>query len=298
MLVYFLLNILVAYSTMIAFVNNQFIEESKATLGISDLSIQRGYGVFDFFRTSNFTPLFLDDYLDRFFTSAATLRLQPMHSKKELKKIIGEMIRQNNIADASFRLILTGGYSGDSYQPASPNFIIIQQAVQLPGNENFIKGIKIILHEYMRDLPTAKSINYLMGVYLQEKVKQKEADDVLYHKDGCVLEFPRSNVFVVTKDGKVVTPAENVLKGITRKKVLELARQKYTVEERAVTIDELKNAAEVFLTSTTKRIIPVLSIDNTEIGDGKPGKITAFLLQAFLKMEANLIAATAEKYVL
>ncbi|WP_018616188.1 aminotransferase class IV [Segetibacter koreensis] len=283
---------------MIAFVNNQFIEESKATLGISDLSIQRGYGVFDFFRTSNFTPLFLDDYLDRFFTSAATLRLQPMHSKKELKKIIGEMIRQNNIADASFRLILTGGYSDDSYQPASPNFIIIQQAVQLPGNEKFIKGIKIILHEYMRDLPTAKSINYLMGVYLQEKVKQKEADDVLYHKDGCVLEFPRSNVFVVTKDGKVVTPAENVLKGITRKKVLELARQKYTVEERAVTIDELKNAAEVFLTSTTKRIIPVLSIDNTEIGDGKPGEITAFLLEAFLKMEANLIAATAEKYAL
>jgi branched-chain amino acid aminotransferase len=283
---------------MIAFVNNQFVEESKATLGISDLSIQRGYGVFDFFRISNFIPLFLDNYLDRFFTSAATLRLQPNHSKEELKQIIGEMIRQNKIADASFRLVLTGGYSDDSYQPASPNFIIIQQAVQLPGTEKFIKGIKIILHEYMRDLPTAKSINYLMGVYLQERVKQKEADDVLYHKDGCVLEFPRSNVFVVTKDGKVVTPAENVLKGITRMKVLELARQKYTVEERAVTIDELKNAAEVFLTSTTKRIIPVLSIDNATIGDGKPGETTAFLLQAFLKMERALVAATKEKYTL
>lgn len=277
---------------MIAFINNKFIEESKASLGITDLSIQRGYGVFDFFRTSNFIPLFIDDYLERFFKSACLLRLQPMHSKEELKKIVGEMIRQNKIPDSGFRLILTGGYSPDCYELSSPNFIIIQQPVQLPGKEKFDKGIKIILHEYMRDFPEAKSINYLMGVYLQEKIKQQKANDVLYYKNEFILEFPRSNVFAVTKNGTVVTPAERVLSGITRMKVLELARKEYTVEERAITVNELRNAAEVFLTSTTKRILPVLTIDNTTIGDGKPGAITTALYEEFLGMEKSLIAGT------
>lgn len=275
---------------MVAFINDQFIEEEKAVIGITDLSIQRGYGVFDFFRTSNYVPLFLNDYLERFLRSAKMLRLQPHYTKEEISNIIGEMARQNNIPDSGFKIILTGGYSYDGYELSSPNFIIIQRPVQLPDKEKFDKGIKIILHEYMRDLPKTKSINYLVGLYLQQQVQQNKADDVLYYKNGCILEFPRSNVFIVTKDHTVVTPAENVLHGITRMKVLELARdKKFEVEERTITVDELKNAAEVFLTSTTKRIVPVLTIDNKFIGDGKPGEITTSLYKAFLEMEKTLI---------
>lgn len=277
---------------MIAFVNNLFIEESKATLGITDLSIQRGYGIFDFFRTSNYVPLFLDNYLDRFFKSAGALRLQSPHSREELKNIISEMIRKNKVPDSGFKMILTGGYSSDGYELSSPNFMIIQQPVQLPGIEKFDKGLKIILYEYMRDLPYAKSINYLMGVYLQDKIQQHKADDVLYHKDGNILEFPRSNVFIVTKEHTVVTPTENVLHGITRMKVIEMAGKQFKVEERAITVDELRNAAEVFLTSTTKPILPVLTIDNKMVGFGKPGEITTSLHQAFFEMEKALTAAS------
>jgi D-alanine transaminase/branched-chain amino acid aminotransferase len=186
-------------------------------------------------------------------------------------------------------MILTGGYSPDGYGLSFPNFIVIQQPVQMPGLEKFDEGLKIILHEYLRDLPHVKSINYLMGVYLQDKVQHHKADDVLYHHDGCILEFPRSNVFVVTKDEAVITPIKNVLHGITRMKILELAREKYTVEERLVTVDELRNAAEVFLTSTTKRILPVLSIDGKTVGNGKPGKITALLYKSFIDMEKALL---------
>src|SRR5215210_6079001 len=278
---------------MIAFVNNQFIEESKATLGIRDLSIQRGYGIFDFFRTSNYVPLFLDDYLDRFFKSAGALRLQPKYSREELKDIISEMIRKNKVPDSGFKMILTGGYSSDGYELSSPNFIIIQQPVQLPGIEKFDKGLKIILYEYMRDLPYAKSINYLMAVYLQDEIQQHKADDVLYHKDGYILEFPRSNVFIVTQDHTVVTPAENVLHGITRMKVLELASKQYKVEERAITVDELGSAAEVFLTSTTKPILPVLTIDNKSVGGGNPGEVTTSLYHTFIEMEKDVTAASS-----
>lgn len=271
------------------FVNNGFLEEEKATLGITDLSIHRGYGIFDFFRTRNYIPIFLDDYLNRFYNSANLLRLPIPFSKPDLKNIISEMIRRNKVADAGFKMILTGGYSSDGYQLSSPNFIIIPQPVQMPDQEKFEKGSKIILHEYMREMPRAKSINYLVGVYLQQEVQQQKADDVLYYKDGYVLEFPRSNVFAVTKEGTVVTPAENVLWGITRSKVLELALKKYKVEERAITVDELKNAAEVFLTNTTKRIFPVLAIGDKNVSNGKSGEVTRELYKDFLQMENALV---------
>lgn len=274
---------------MIVFSNGQFIEEEKAFIGIKDLSIQRGYGIFDFFRTSNFKPLFLEDYLDRFYKSANSLRLQPLHSREELKDIVMKMIRINRIAESGFKMILTGGYSSDGYELSSPNFFIIQLPVKMPGEDQFEKGINIILNEYQRDLPETKSINYLMGIYLQQKIKQDKADDVLYYKDDCVLEFPRSNIFIVTKDETVVTPKENVLRGITRMKVLEVAQNEFKVEERAITINDLKSASEVFLTSTTKRIIPVLSIEGQPLNTAKPGKVTRKLLKAFLQMEDEIL---------
>jgi branched-chain amino acid aminotransferase len=274
---------------MIAFVNNRFVEEDLATLGVNDISIQRGYGLFDYFRTNDHFPLFIDDYLDRFFNSAKLLRLQPPHSKDELKGIVGEMIHRNNIPDSGFRLLLTGGYSADNFEPATPNFIILQQAVNLPSPEKFQKGYSLILHEYMRDVPYAKSINYLMSIYLLDKIRQQNADDLLYHKDNCILELPRSNIFIVTKDGTVATPSLNVLQGITRKRVLEISTKHYKTEQRDVPVDELKNAAEVFITSTTKRIIPVTKIDDKPIGNGTPGPITTELLRLYVEMEEGVL---------
>lgn len=278
---------------MIAYVNNRFIEEELATIGINDISIQRGYGLFDYFRTSNHFPLYLNDYLDRFFNSAEILRLKPPHTKAELKIIINEMIRRNNIANSGFRLLLTGGYSPDNFKPASPNFMILQQPIYLPSAEKFQRGYSLVLHEYMRDVPYAKSINYLMSIYLLEKIRQHNADDVLYYTNNYILELPRSNIFIVTKDNAVATPSLNVLQGITRKRVLELAGTLYKTEERNVTVTEMMNATEVFITSTTKRILPVTKIDNKPIGDGTPGKMTRKLLNLCIEMEENILRKAA-----
>jgi D-alanine transaminase/branched-chain amino acid aminotransferase len=160
----------------------------------------------------------------------------------------------------------------------------------MPDENKFEKGLKLVLHEYMRDAPDAKSINYLVGILARKKVVDRKADDVLYHKDGLVLELPRSNVFIVTKDETIVTPATNVLHGITRKYVLEIGAGNFKVEERDLQLEELRNAAEVFITSTTKRLIPIVAIDGIEIGNGKAGPVTRSLLTAFLEMEKELLA--------
>ena len=277
---------------MQVFLNDKIVDEKDAALNISDLSIQRGFAVFDFFRTSNNVPLFIDDYLDRFFNSASSLDLSVPYTRQEIIDIVYELIERNNEPTSGFKLLLTGGYSTDSYEPSQPNFIITQQALSLVSQEKVEQGIKIILHEYMRDLPSIKSTNYLMGVYLGKKIKEKQVDDVLYYNDGNILEFPRANVFIVTKDEVVLTPGKNVLHGITRKKVIELARKHFTVEDRDVTVDELMNAQEVFLTSTTKRLLPVAKVEDTVFATGKAGSVTTRLLEAFSDLEFQYLKGT------
>lgn len=279
---------------MIAFVNDNYLTAENASINISDLAIQRGYGVFDFFRTKNFIPLFQDDYMDRFFNSATALRLKPLQSRDEIIAIINELGKRNNLPEAGFKLTLTGGYSADGYQPAvNPNLIITQHKLPAAIPGIFITGVKVITHHYQRELPAVKSINYLMGIWLQQKLIEQNAADVLYFHNGLVSEFPRANVFMVTRDQTIVTPDEHILHGVTRKKVLELAATKYGVEKREVSMREIKNAAEVFMTSTTKRLLPVCQIDETVIGNGTAGPVTTLLNEDFVNMENDFLQRAA-----
>lgn len=272
---------------MPVFFNNRFIENEEALLHVSDLSMQRGYAVFDFFRTVNGIPLFMDDHLDRFYASAEAMHLPMRKNKEELSSIIHELIHKSALAEAGIRMMLTGGYSADSYHPAEPNLVITCNPVKTSTEADFEKGFSIITHEHQRELPHVKSINYLMAVWLQPLLKEKKADDLLYFKNNTITEFPRSNVFIVTAGNTLITPAHNILKGITRKNILSIAAEMMPVEERDITVDELLNASEVFLTATTKRIIPIVKIDGKIIGNGKPGTVTSTLYQKFMEFEKS-----------
>lgn len=274
-----------------AFARNDFFEEEKAVLQLSDMAIQRGYGVFDFFRTSKNKPLFLDDHLDRFFNSARELFITLPLEREALINIIHRLIAKNNIPESGIRITATGGYTTDNYSAGEGNIIIQQQELTLPAEEKFLSGIKIITHDYLRDLPQVKSINYLMGVWLQQKVKAHKADDVLYVHDNLITEFPRSNIFIVTQQRELTTPANKVLAGITRKKLLEVAPAVVPTYVRDISVDELKNAAEVFMTSTTKRLLPVTEIDGLKIGNGSPGTITKLLYNRFIEFENAYLSA-------
>lgn len=270
---------------MWAFINHQFVEAEKAVLPVSDLSIQRGYGVFDFFRTVEQVPLFIDHHLDRLQHSASVLRLQLPFNNDELKNIVRELINKNNLSTSGIRITVTGGNAVDTYTPTTPNIVITQSPLTMDAAFDASKGLHLITEEYVRELPTVKSINYLMGVYLQQKVKDAGAGDVLYVKNGFISELPRSNVFVVTTDNKLLTANENVLYGITRKHILQVAAQTMDVKEQAVSLHDVLTAKEVFVSSTTKRLLPVFSVNGTRIGNHSSCAITADLYQRFLNFE-------------
>lgn len=272
---------------MWAFINHQFVKIEQAVLPVSDLAIQRGYGVFDFFRTVGNVPLFIDHHLDRLQHSASVLRLQLPYGKNELKKIVHELISKNDLSSSGIRITVTGGNAIDTYTPTTPNIIITQSILTMDEVFDASKGLHVITEEYVRELPTVKSINYLMGVYLQQKVNEAGANDVLYVKNGIISELVRSNVFVVTADNKLITANEHVLYGITRKHILQLAAEVMEVNEQAVSLNDVLSAKEVFVSSTTKRLMPVFSVDGKLIGEGKAGVITTQLYQRYLEFETN-----------
>lgn len=265
-----------------AFLNDQFVPEEKAVLHFCDLSIQRGYGVFDFFKVLNSAPVFLEDHLSRFYFSAEQMRLNIGYTKDELKKFIFELLNKNNACNTGVRITLTGGYSTDGYQLSKPNLIISQHSFSTPTKEQFEKGIKLVSYEHQRQLPHVKSIDYLMAIWLQPFIKQNNADDVLYHQNGIVSECPRSNFFIVTNDNRIATPSKNILRGVVRAKLIEFAHTNYKIEEREVTLEEIKTAKEAFITSTTKTILPVSGIDDYFFPRQNP--ITTQLCHFFVRL--------------
>jgi D-alanine transaminase/branched-chain amino acid aminotransferase len=272
------------------FLNNGFVKQENATLHISDLAIQRGYGVFDFFRLRDGVLLYVEDHLQRLMRSANIMHLQSPYNVDQMHQILRELVAKNAISNAGIRIILTGGYSPDAYEPTTPNFLIVQSPLQIDDNLE-PKKVNIITHEFVRDLPEAKTINYSMGIWLMNKIKEQQAHDVLYHQNGVVSEFPRSNFFIVTQKNQIITPVANALLGITRQRVLELRSEGFEVKEGKITLQDIAQAKEAFLTSSTKRIQAVVQIDGKKIGDGQTGNITRELLAHLIMKEKQYATA-------
>ena len=255
-------------------VNESLVDADKATVHISDLALLRGYGIFDFFRTEGSTPLFIEEHLDRFYRSAFELRLEPPVGRERLRTLIHEMLEHNRLAGSGVRVVLTGGESSNGYLPGKPGLYAMNEPINPIPESNFREGIKLITAEYIRDLPEIKTINYIRGIYLLPDIERAGAADVLYHWRGVVSELTRSNFFIVDRQGAIVTADKGILKGVTRGKVLGLARKKGKVEERELHLDEVVNASEAFVTGTTKKVTPVVQIDDWKINDGIAGPVT------------------------
>lgn len=269
-------------SKLSVWVNDSLIPSDEANLNIADLAVQRGYGIFDFFKTINGKPIFLEDHLDRLFRSAVLMRLQIKQSRDEVRDKINSLIEINKLDDSGIKVILTGGFSPDGFNIAKPNLIISQQQFQIPKVMSE-KGISILTYEYQRQFADAKTLDYLQAIWLQPTLKEKMADDVLYYSNGLIRECPRANIFIVTKDHKVLTPEFGMLKGVTRKQVLNLSAGNYSTEARDISFEEFRNAKEVFITSTTKNILPVVQVDGRVIGDGSPGEVSRALANEYNK---------------
>ncbi len=255
---------------------NEFHPLDAPLLKTNDLGLLRGFGLFDYLRTYNGVPFRFAEYWSRFTSSAASLGMEVPLGKEAVYGVLEELYRRSGEAEAAFRLLLTGGYADDGLTVTRPNFLIRSEPLPKDNPAGRKAGIKVIPYEYVRDLPYVKTTGYVHMMKMAPELRNRMASDLLFHKDGLVSELTRSNIFIVRGDA-LLTPGRNALRGITRKLVMEKAAGRFDVQERDVSLDELLSADEVFTTSSTKGVMPVVQVGDKAIGSATPGRITTEL---------------------
>ncbi|MDO8183938.1 MAG: aminotransferase class IV [bacterium] len=267
------------------YVDGKFTSLNKPQIKLNDLGLLRGYAMFDFIKVVNGQPLFWPEHLARFRRSATRLSLVASRTDKQIGEIVNKLLLKNKVKEGSVRLVLSGGLTHDGIMPNGKAIfsVLIEDSYSLPAKV-FKFGGKLITVDYERIFPEAKTTNYLLVVSLQNKKFKAGAVEILYHNKGKVLEASTSNFFLVLGN-KLVTPKAGVLPGITREKVIKLAKQAgYKVEERELKLSDLKKATEAFITATNKDVCPIIKIDRQIIGNGKVGEVTKDLLSKYRKL--------------
>lgn len=267
------------------YVGGQWVHPHEAVISINDVAVLRGYSVFEALRTYNRRPFHLDKHLTRLYHSAELIELGIPWSRETLAAIIREVIERNTYRHAAIRMLVTGGESEDSILPTGkPTLAVLITALGERDMERFVQGYKLITTRLQRTEPDAKTTNYLVAIRALKEAARRNASDALYVNElGHVLEATRSNFFIFQGD-TLITPGAGVLKGITRNVVLDLAMERFPIEERPILLDELALAHEAFITSSSKEIMPVVQINDLKIGKGLPGRRTYELEQRFIEM--------------
>lgn len=255
----------------IHFLNGKFIEEKDLKVSARDLGFSRGFAVFAFFITYNGKPFMSWQQVDRLFKSASLINLKIPYSKGQMHDWALQTLAKNNDGtEKAVRIIVSGGVSDSVFSERKDPTLIIQidERPYLP-KDCYENGINAMTVRYLRYTPGAKTNHYIEAAKHRDAVKANSAIEIIYYNDDGVTEGCVSNVFAVI-GGKLVTPKSNILPGITRAILLE----HMDIEERNFTIEELRKATEVFVTSSNKEVLPVTRIDGIPVGNGSVGAIT------------------------
>ena len=274
-------------------VNGQLVPETDATVHVSDLGLRRGFGAFDFFRLVDGIPLFVEDHMRRFARSRAMLGLDGRWPEDEILGFVTRLIAANGLRNEGIQIVLTGGDSIDAFSPGEPNLIIAPIVAPMAPDELYETGVKVITHRNSRELPHAKTTDYLIAVKLIPQMTEAGAIEVLYHDGERMSEGARSGFGIVTADGVLMTAAQGVLESITLKRLLRVAGDLMPIELRDITVEEFARAPEAFLTGTTRGILPITRVDDRPVGNGTVGPQTKRLIRTFRREVDDYLTAAS-----
>jgi branched-chain amino acid aminotransferase len=278
-------------SEPILYVNGDFLPASQAKVSVFDHAVLYGDGVFDTMVASNDRIFHFEKHVDRLFESAHAIKLEIPIAREKLSDLIQETYRRNNLDLAYVKVVVTRGVGPTPLMSpvgCVPSVIIFAVPyLRLSKTEEPDGGISMITSS-LRRVPSEavnariKSCNYLNHVLMRIEATDRGADEALeLDMEGYVCEAPGYNVFVV-KRGSLITPRDNILRGITRQTVIDLCNEfGYPVTEGRVETFDIYNADEAFLTSTAGGIIPIASLDGRTVGSGRRGPVTRAIAEAY-----------------
>jgi branched-chain amino acid aminotransferase len=265
------------------YIDGEFVDENKASISVKDIIVLRGFGVFDFMITYNKRPFKLKEHVARLENSARKIGLALHFSNEEICTVVNDTVTRNPHHDESnVRIVYSGGISSDGVTPEGNGklMVMVTPRDRLPESW-YTDGAKAITADIERFLPDAKSTSYLNAVYALQLANRGDAIETVYvDRNNRVLEGTTSNIFFVKGD-TLVTAGQDILSGITRSVILDLAKDRFKVECRDIDRGELDHMDEAFLTGSNKEVMPVVRLDDRVLSKGAPGDMTKEIMRLF-----------------
>ncbi len=273
----------------IVYLNGQWLPEAEAKVSIFDRGYVFGDAIYEVTAVAQGKLMDYPGHAARLKRSIGEIALESPVGDDELLAIHREIVARNALEEGLIYLQISRGPADrDFHYPEAPvpTLSLFTQAKKfLVDGPAVINGIKVIslpdLRWGRRDI---KTVQLLYPSMAKMEAEKRGAADAWLYEDGFVTEATSSTAHIVTADGRLITRqlSHAILPGITRGSILDLARANgITVEERAFTLEEAKSAAEAMITSATQMVQPVVQIDDTVIGSGKPGPVTMRLREIY-----------------
>ncbi len=273
-------------------VNGQVGSEEDRLLSPLDQGFLFGASVYETLRTYDGVPFLVARHLKRLRESASALGIDIDVSDETLTRRLQETLEASANAESSVRIVVSAGVGAIDYRQGStktPTIVIVVRPLQSFPDSLYQEGATASFVSIMRAgrgnlSPRIKSSNLLNNLMALRQAHERGAYEALMlNPQGEVCEGSMSNVFVVT-DATIATPpiSAGILEGITRELVLSIAREGgFELEEKTVLPDELLGADEVFITASSRQVVPIVKVDNQLIADGRPGPVTRKLISLY-----------------
>lgn len=267
--------------------NDKIVKDEEVIIDKEDRGYQFGDGVYEVIKVYNGEMFTAQEHIDRFYLSAEKIRITIPYTKDKLIKLLHELIEVNNLNTGNLYFQITRGatsrmhqFPGDDVLP-----VLTGNVKEAPRSvENMQNGVKATILDDIRWLRCdIKSLNLLGAVLAKQEAHEKGCYEAILHRNGTITEGSSTNVFGI-KDGVLYThPANNlILSGITRGVILTCAKEiGLPVKEEAFTTEQALTMDELFVSSTTSEITPVIDVDGNKINGGIIGEWTRKLQQQF-----------------
>ena len=270
----------------IGFINGEFVDITSPVIPIQERGHQFGDGVYEVVRVYRGVPFLLAEHMDRLERSAYEIKLTVPYPKAELKQIIEEGIQRSGLEEAEVYVQVTRGIAARNhlFPDAPPSCTMTVRPIRDVPAVYYKKGVAVYTTEDIRwQYCFIKSLNLLPNILAKQTAIDQGGYEAILVNNELVMEGSSTNVFAVQEDVIYTTPTvKGILAGITRQKVMDLAKQlNYQVTEDFYSVEFLKAADEVFLTSTVVELLPVHSIDNDRIQGVMPGPVMSTLSEAY-----------------
>lgn len=273
----------------IVYVNGEFVPEEAAKVSVFDRGFLFADGVYEVTPILNGRLIENAPHMARLQRSLGELKMPSPVPVADIPALMEELVRRNGVEEGTIYLQITRGPADRDFAfPAEPkpSLVMFTQARPIRDTKAAREGIRVVtlpdLRWGRRDI---KTVQLLAASMAKMAAKEAGADDAWMVQDGFVTEGSSNNVWIVTRDGVLVTRqlSNDILHGITRAAVLRLAAEaQLRVEERPFTVAEAQAAAEAFYTSASAFVTPVVAVDGAALGEGRPGPVARRLREIYL----------------